>query len=116
MKFSPRIPRNTAVLTDNEFQCAPSLNQLRTVTNRRAIFLFFLVATALLFPLNAAAQPTRKKVLILTGADPNHPGCSIITQAMRSGMRKGSADRVEFLYELQWGLIQTPETQNDDDE
>ncbi|MFL6254185.1 MAG: ABC transporter substrate binding protein [Pyrinomonadaceae bacterium] len=82
----------------------------------RAVSLLLLFAAPLLFTLSASAQSETRKVLIISGTDPNHPGFSTITQRVRSIVRDGSAERVELLYELQEGLIKTPDSPSDDAE
>ncbi|HYJ46640.1 MAG TPA: ABC transporter substrate binding protein, partial [Pyrinomonadaceae bacterium] len=62
------------------------------------------------------AQPATKRILILTGSDPNYPGFSLVTQRLRSTLRVGWSGRIEFLYELQEGLIQPPASPSDDEE
>ena len=77
--------------------------------------LCLLLGIVLLLPLTAAAQPNTRKVLILSGADPNHPGFSLITQAVASTIRNGSPTRVEFLYELQESFVNNPHDPNEDE-
>ncbi len=83
---------------------------------RRSCSLLLLLIATFLLNANASAQPATKKVLLLTGSDPNHPGFSILTQRIRSVVRDGSADRVEFLYEIQEGLINPPDSPREDEE
>ncbi len=90
--------------------CCPPARELVPV------FLLLLIVAALLLTPNAAAQPATKKILILTGSDPNHPGFSILTQRVRSIVRDGSPERVEFVYELQEGLVRPPPSPRDDEE
>src|SRR5215204_636875 len=82
----------------------------------RAVSLLLLFAVPLLFTLSASAQSEGRKVLVISGTDPNHPGFSIITQRVRSIVRDGTAERVELLYELQEGLIKPPDSPRDDAE
>ncbi len=79
-------------------------------------FLLLLIFAALLLTPDVAAQPATKRILILTGSDPNHPGFSIITQRVRSIVRDGSPERVEFVYELQDGLVRPPPSPREDEE
>src|ERR1044072_1977691 len=81
---------------------------------RRSCSLLLLVVATLLLNANASAQPATKKVLILTGSDPNHPGFSIITQRIRSIIRDGSTNHVDILYDLQQELIRPPAIPHDD--
>src|SRR6267142_1044409 len=93
--------------------------RLRTVPGwslRRLVFLRLLTLTLFFLPLNAAAQETSKKVLILTGSDPNYPGFSVLTRNMVSTLRGGSRSRIEVLYELQQTLVEPPESQGSDEE
>lgn len=70
-----------------------------------------LFVTLVLLSLNVAAQqPSAKRVLVITGSDPNYPGFSIITKKIISTLREGSATRVEFIYELQEALVNPPES------
>src|ERR1700750_1761993 len=83
---------------------------------RRPCSLLLLVTATFLLNANASGQPATKKVLLLTGSDPNHPGFSILTQRVRSVVRDGSSDRGEFLYEIQEGLINPPDSPREDEE
>ncbi|MFL6283504.1 MAG: sigma 54-interacting transcriptional regulator [Pyrinomonadaceae bacterium] len=83
---------------------------------RGTVFLLLLIVVPFLLTPDASAQPATKRVLILTGADPNHPGFSTITQSVRSIIRDGSKDRVELLYELQEGFIREPGSPREDSE
>jgi formate hydrogenlyase transcriptional activator len=86
-------------------RCLPLRAETPDFLKRRGLLLILLlIATPFLCPISAAAQPTTKKVLILTGTDPNHPGFTSITQALRTILRNSSTTRVEFLYELQAGF------------
>ena len=76
-----------------------------------------LLALALLFlPFNAASQENTKRVLILTGSDPNRPGFAILTRSIQSTLRDRSASRVELLYELQQELLDNSQSQTGDEE
>ena len=66
----------------------------------------------LLYSFDAVAQ-TPKRILIMSGSDPNHPGFSVITQAIATTVRNGSPTRVELLYELQEHFV-TPQSRSDD--
>jgi PAS domain S-box-containing protein len=81
-----------------------------------AFLLLLLIAAPFLLTTDASAQPATRQVLILTGADPNHPGFSAITQSVRSIIRDGSKGRVELLYELQEGFIREPGSPREDSE
>ena len=63
----------------------------------------------------AQPVPTKKVVLILTGADPNNPGFSVLTQAITSKVRKEASERVEFVYEIQDTFLSPPVDLGDDD-
>src|SRR5688572_18217875 len=86
----------------------------------RSFFLGFFTLTLLLWPLHAGAQPatppTTKRVLIITGADPNQPGFAVITRGFQSTLRDRSRSRVEFLLELQQRFLDNPELQTGDEE
>src|SRR5215813_7547250 len=88
--------------------CLPNPAQFTNLPPRRGVLFIcalLLIALPIPFPANAAAaEPTTRKVLILTGTDPNHPGFSSITQALREILRSSPSNRVEFLYELQAGF------------
>src|SRR5258705_182031 len=87
------------------------------ITGMRGLFsLYSLIGVMILLPVCAAAQAPTKRVLILSGSDPNYPGFSIVTQGIRSIVRSGSSSRVEFLYELQEGLVKPPDSERDDQE
>ena len=75
-----------------------------------------LTLTLFFFSLTAAGQEPVKRVLILSGSDPNYPGFSIMTRNIVSTLRAGSRSRIEVLYELQQGLIEPPESQRSDEE
>ncbi|HEY3039793.1 MAG TPA: sigma 54-interacting transcriptional regulator [Pyrinomonadaceae bacterium] len=83
---------------------------------RHVRVLGLLIVTLFFLSLNAAAQQPSKRVLILTGSDPNYPGFSIITRNIQSTLRDGSPTRVELLYELQQGLVNPPESLDRDKE
>ncbi len=91
-----------------------SLRRLSSCRLSRLIFLLLSTSTLFFSPLNAAAQETTKRVLILTGSDPNYPGFSTITRNIVSTLRGGSRSRIEILYELQQGLIESPELPDGD--
>src|SRR6266850_13842 len=78
--------------------------------------LYSLIGVMILLPICAAAQAPTRRVLILSGSDPNYPGFSIVTQGIGSILRNGSLSRVEFLYELQEGLVKPPDSERDDQE
>ena len=79
-------------------------------------FLYSLIVVMILLPVCAAAQEPTKRVLILTGSDPNYPGFSIITRKVVSTLRGGRQSRVEVLYEVQEGLVEPPESPGSDEE
>lgn len=83
---------------------------------RRRFFLGLLVLTVLFWPVEPRAQEATRKVLILSGSDPNFPGFAIITRSIQSTLRNRSPVRVEFIYELQQGLLDNSEPQTSDDE
>jgi len=83
---------------------------------RRLVSLSSVMGVLILFPIYAAAQAPTKRVLILSGSDPNFPGFSIITQGLRSVIRDGSSSRIEFIYELQEGLVKSPDSESADQE
>jgi PAS domain S-box-containing protein len=86
------------------------INSLRRLVSWRLLSLILLFFV----PQVAAQQPTRR-VLILTGSDPNHPGFSVVTREIRATLRARSTARIELLYELQQGLLDPAES-NDGDE
>jgi PAS domain S-box-containing protein len=83
---------------------------------KRLVLLSSLIGVFILLPICAAAQAPTKRVLILSGSDPNFPGFSIITQGLRSVIRDGSSSRIEFIYELQEGLVKSPDSESEDQE
>ena len=62
--------------------------------------ILMLAAPALLASNVFADTPTRR-VLILTGYDPNHPAVTTINQTITAAIKHGTSDRVEFFYEYQ---------------
>jgi PAS domain S-box-containing protein len=99
------------------------ITRLRTFSSWTlgVIVLRLLALAVLFFPLNAASQENTKRVLILTGSDPNRPGFAILTRSIQSTLRDRSPVRVELLYELQTDLLDTSqpndeESQADDEE
>ena len=50
---------------------------------------------------NTFADTSTRRVLILTGYDPNHPAITTINQTITTTMKRDSPDRVEFFYEFQ---------------
>src|SRR4051794_35003226 len=62
--------------------------------------LFLLIFPLLFLSPTAAAQPS-KRVLVLSGSDPNHPGFSVITRNIAATLKAGFSSRVELVYELQ---------------
>ena len=87
------------------------------ITGMRGLLsLYSLIGVMILLPVCAAAQAPTKRVLILSGSDPNYPGFSIITQGIRSIIRNGSSSRVEFIYELQEDLLKPSDSDRDDQE
>src|SRR5215813_4100512 len=96
--------------------CLPNRAQFADSAARRCVlFISFLllILPAIVLPANAAPEPTTRRVLILTGTDPNHPGFSSITQALRSILRNSPGSRVEFVYELQSGFSGQVSPQDD---
>jgi len=83
---------------------------------RRGSLLSLLTMIVLLGTISAHGQGATRRVLILTGSDPNFPGFAIITKSIRSTLRERSADRVELIYEIQQGLIKDFEPQTSDEE
>lgn len=104
-------PARHTVVSDS---CLSSRAKIPGVTHLLLVLCQLLMAAPFLFPINAAAQPQTRKVLILTGTDPNHPGFSSITQALRLALRNSSTTRVEFLYELQAGFTTQGSPQDDE--
>lgn len=90
---------------------------LRQISGMKGlVFLSLLIGALILFPLFAAAQTPTRRVLIITGSDPNFPGFSINTRKIVSTLRGGSQSRIEILYELQQGLVEgTPSPENDEE-
>src|ERR1700686_2368687 len=64
------------------------------------LHLALLMASPPLMTPASAEQPT-KRVLIFSNYDSNLPGVVALNQALRSTVRDGSPDRVEFFYEAQ---------------
>ncbi|MGB7924594.1 MAG: ABC transporter substrate binding protein [Pyrinomonadaceae bacterium] len=94
--------------------CRTPLRKLISV--RQSVFLLLLIVAPFLLTSDAVAQPATKKVLILSGSDPNHPGFLVITQRFRSIVRDGTSDRVELLYEIQEALNAPPASPRHDEE
>ena len=86
------------------------------IRNRSVVSLFSLIVVMILLPVCAAAQEPTKRVLILSGSDPNYPGFSIITGKIVSTLRGGWQSRVEILYEVQEGLIEPLVSPGSDEE
>jgi len=78
--------------------------------------LISLIVVMILFPAGAASQEPTKRVLILSGSDPNFPGFSIITGNIVSTLRGSWQSRVEVLYEVQEGLVEPPVSPGSDEE
>ncbi len=95
------IPASNKVVSGS---CLFMRVKVRCVRARGLLLCLVLIAAPFLFPIAANAQPTTKKVLILTGSDPNHPGFLTLTQALRSILRNSPTNRIEFIYELQAGF------------
>src|SRR5688572_14878029 len=112
-------PNNSKKASAAENFCVRHTRTLGGRSFGRSFFLSSLTLILLLWPLHAGAQPatppTSKRVLIITGADPNQPGFSIITRSIQSTIRDRSPSRVEFLYELQQGLLDDPELKTGDE-
>src|SRR5215471_9268671 len=72
---------------------------------RGLVSLCSLIGMLILLSVCATAQEPTRKVLIISGSDPNYAGFSIITRKIVSTLRDGSRTRVEVLYELERGLI-----------
>jgi signal transduction histidine kinase len=83
---------------------------------KRLVFLCALIGMLILLPVCAAAQTPTKRVLILTGSDPNYPGFSTVTRKIVSTLRGGWQARVEVLYELQEGLVEPAVSPGGDEE
>ena len=83
---------------------------------RGLVSLFSLIVVMILLPVCAAAQAPTKRVLILSGSDPNYPGFSTVTRKIVSTLRGGWQSRVEVLYELQEGLVEPPVSPGSDEE
>src|SRR4051794_34116316 len=66
----------------------------------RLIPVLFLLILPFLFLSTAAAQPS-KRVLVLSGSDPNHPGFSVITRNIAATLKANFQSRAELVYELQ---------------
>jgi PAS domain S-box-containing protein len=66
-----------------------------------AIISLLLIASPSLLAREAVAQAPTKRVLVLSGYDPNRPGVQILNRAITSAIRDGSSDRIEFYYEFQ---------------
>src|SRR3982750_4139210 len=82
---------------------------------RRLLVLFLLIVPLLFLSSTAVAQPS-KRVLVLTGSDPNHPGFSFITRNIATSLKAGFRSRVELVYELQDELLKAPESPQGDQE
>ena len=80
---------------------------------KRVVFLSLLALTVS-FPSGALGQQATRRVLILTGSDPNFPGFAILTRSIQSTLRDRSRDRVELLYELQQSLTIDPQSEASD--
>jgi PAS domain S-box-containing protein len=94
----------------------PGLQQCMTEVVRRLVALCLLLGILSLLLPRAYGQTPTKRVLIVTGSDPNHVGFSTITRKVVSILRSVSGSRVEVLYELQHGLVEPPESPTGDEE
>lgn len=80
----------------------------RQTTRRRAflsvkqlILSLLLLSAPLMFTINVFAQEPTKRVLILSGYDPNRPAIPLLNNAIKSTIKDGSPARVEFFNEFQ---------------
>ena len=83
---------------------------------RRRLCLSLLTLGLLLGAITVNGQQATKRVLILTGSDPNFPGFAIITRSIQSTLRNRSPARIEFIYELQQDLVDNSESKTSDEE
>lgn len=73
----------------------------RTFCLQVSVLCLLVLAAPALFASNAFAETPTRRVLILTGYDPNHPAITTINQTITTTMKHGTSDRVEFFYEFQ---------------
>jgi PAS domain S-box-containing protein len=66
-----------------------------------SVLCILVLAAPALFARDAFADTPTRRVLILTGYDPNHPAITIINQTITTTMKHESPARVEFFYEFQ---------------
>src|SRR6266404_5707169 len=85
------------------------LRRLSSCRLSRLIFLLLSTSTLFFSPLNAAAQETTRRVLILTGSDPIYPGSWLLTRTVGSTLRVGSDFRFGLLYKLHKGCQDSPD-------
>jgi PAS domain S-box-containing protein len=83
---------------------------------KRLLFFQLSALTLFFLPPGVAAQETTRRVLVLSGSDPNFPGFSVNTRNIQQTLRERSPVRVEFLYELQRTLAVPSESPADDEE
>ncbi len=109
-------PTKSETLPDADGFCPAISRNL----SRHIVGLLFCVVlltlTALFWPSTGWAQQASKRVLILTGSDPNNPGFAILTRSIQSTLRDQSHSRVELLYELQQTLADKSEPNTGDEE
>ena len=109
-------PANTAKTVPESGRFAYSCpKELLDWPVRRLVLLPLLTLVLCCLPLAAWAQTAPKRILILTGSDPNRPGFAILTRNIQSTLRDESPTRVEMLYELQQGLVDS-QSQTSDEE
>lgn len=77
------------------------LSPSRTFCLQLSVLCILVLAAPVLFASNAFADTPTRRVLILTGYDPNHPAVTTINQTITTTMKGDASGRVEFFYEFQ---------------
>src|SRR5262245_59274703 len=93
--ISPRVPLSTGLHQPERSRvCKRSSRYSTTVLLSLFVCLFIL-------PQGIFAQPTAKRILIVTGYNPGHPAVTTILQSVTGSIRAGLNQPVEFFYEFQ---------------
>src|SRR4030095_10332883 len=104
------LPKHDNAFSEPGRSASSLMNSHSASAVKRVIFLSLLALT-LFLPSSAIGQKATRRVLILTGSDPNFPGFSVLTRNIQSILRDRSQDRVALLYELQQSLTIDPQSE-----
>jgi PAS domain S-box-containing protein len=107
------LPKHDSTLSEPGRSASSLMKSDSARALKRVVFLSLLALT-LFFPSGTMGQQATRRVLILTGSDPNFPGFAVLTRGIQSTLRDRSRDRVELLYELQQSLAIDPESEAGD--